>query len=86
MHHAKHENIPVLAQLYCPAIYTFVLLLATLLAFYKKQRAKVFALLPMWGLTLSIFFAAGVFVRYAYPMMAAVPLLFALCMFTHEKE
>ena len=86
MHHAKHENIPVLAQLYCPATYTFALLLATLLAFYRKQRAKVLALAPMWGLTLSIFFAAGVFVRYAYPMMAAVPLLLALCIFSRENE
>ena len=78
MHHSEHENIPVLAQLYCPATYTFALLLASLLAFYKKRRRLVLPLLPMWGLTLSIFFAAGVFVRYTYPMMAAVPLLVAL--------
>lgn len=78
MHHSEHENIPVLAQLYCPATYTFALLLASLLAFYKKRRRLVLPLLPMWGLTLSIFFAAGVFVRYTYPMMAAVPLLAAL--------
>ena len=78
MHFSKHENIPVLAQLYCPATYTFALLLASLLAFYKKRRRLVLPLLPMWGLTLSIFFAAGVFVRYTYPMMAAVPMLVAL--------
>ena len=78
MHHSEHENIPVLAQLYCPATYTFALLLASLLAFYKKRRRLVLPLLPMWGLTLSIFFAAGVFVRYTYPMMAAVPMLVAL--------
>ena len=78
MHHSEHENVPVLAQLYCPATYTFALLLASLLAFYKKRRRLVLPLLPMWGLTLSIFFAAGVFVRYTYPMMAAVPMLVAL--------
>ena len=82
MHFSKHENVPFLAQLYCPATYTFALLLATLLAFYKRRRAQALALLPMWGLTLSIFFAAGVFVRYAYPMMAAVPLLLLLVLFS----
>lgn len=84
MHHSRHENIPVLAQLYCPATYTFALLLATLLAFYRKRRAFILPLLPMWGLTLSIFFAAGVFVRYAYPMMAAVPLLLSLILFKKD--
>lgn len=86
MHHSKHENVPVLAQLYCPATYTFALLLATLLAFYKKRRALVLSLLPMWGLTLSVFFAAGVFVRYTYPMMACVPLLLALVLFAAKKD
>jgi len=86
MHHSRHENIPVLAQLYCPATYTFALLLAAMLAFYKKRRAWVFPLLPMAGLTLSVFFAAGVFVRYAYPLMAAMPLLLALVLFAKAKE
>lgn len=86
MHYSRHENIPVLAQLYCPATYTFALLLATLLAFYKRKRALTFSLLPMWGVTLSIFFSAGIFVRYAYPMMAAVPLLFALTLFSPKKN
>lgn len=86
MHHSSHENIPVLAQLYCPATYTFALLLAFLLAFYKKRRALALPLLPMAGLTLSIFFAAGVFVRYVYPMMAAVPLLLALIWCSSAKE
>ena len=36
-HHSKHQQLPVLAQLFCPATYTFLLLLATLFAFYKKQ-------------------------------------------------
>ncbi len=82
---AVHEEIPFLAQLFCPATYTFALLLAVLLLLYKKQRAYAFALLPMVLLTVSVFFAAGVFVRYVYPMMATVPLLLTLALFARSR-
>lgn len=86
MHSSKHENIPFLAQLYCPATYTFALLLITMLACYHHRRSLLAATLPIWGLTLSIFFAAGVFIRYAYPLMLTVPFLLLLVIFSPTEK
>ena len=35
---------------------------------------------------LSLLFSAGIFIRYTYPIMAAVPLLLALAYCTPERE
>lgn len=80
-HHSKHQQLPVLAQLFCPATYTFLLLLATLFAFYKKQYRLSACTLPLWGIWTSLLFSAGIFVRYAYPLMAAVPVALLLILF-----
>ena len=80
-HHADHQNTLLLAQLFCPAIYSHLLLLTTLLAFYRRERRLALCTLPMWGIFFSLLFAAGIFIRYAYPLMTTVPLLFALIVF-----
>lgn len=80
-HHAVQQKYPVLAQLFCPATYTFMMLLSTLLLFCRRQKRRALCLLPLWGLFLSVLFSAGAFVRYAYPMMAAAPVLLLLIYF-----
>ena len=85
-HHARHERFPFIAQLFCPAIYTFALLLTTLLLHYKRRGALALCTLPLWGIFLSLLFAAGIFVRYAYPLMAAVPVLLALAFSIKVRE
>lgn len=82
MHNNVHEDIPVLAQLYCPASYSFGLLLCTLLLLKKKKRRFALCLLPLWGIFISVLFSAGVLIRYAYPLMAAVPPLLLLSFYT----
>lgn len=85
-HNARHENVPFLAQLFCPAIYTFGLLLATLRLCCKRRGALALCTLPLWGIFLSLLFSAGIFVRYAYPLMAGVPVLLALALAAPPRE
>ena len=83
-HDSVHQNVPFLAQLYCPAVYSFLLLLTTLRLFFTRRRKAALCLLPIWGIFLSLLFSAGIFIRYTYPIMAAVPLLLALAYCTQD--
>lgn len=85
-HHAKQKNTPLLAQACCPAAYTYLLLFATMLLFFRRERRLALSLLPLWGLLLSLLFSAGIFVRYAYPLMSAVPVLLALILFAKRPD
>lgn len=84
MHHSDHERYAFYSALFCPATYTFLMLLCTMLAFCRREKRKALCLLPLWGIFFSILFSAGVFVRYAYPMMAAVPVLLCLMLWAHD--
>ena len=85
-HHAEHERVPFLAQLFCPAIYAFGLLLTTLLLCYKRRGTLALCTLPLWGIFLSLLFSAGIFVRYAYPLMASVPVLLGLAFSSGPRD
>jgi hypothetical protein len=74
----------VLAQLFCPATYSFLLLLLSLLLSYQRRGRMALCSLPVWGIWGSLLFSAGVFIRYAYPVMAAVPFLLALSLCTEK--
>ena len=84
-HHVRQENYPLLAQLFCPATYTFLLLLTVLRLRRDKRQGAALATLPLWGLWVTVLFSAGVFVRYVYPIIAAAPLLLALAFFSEKK-
>lgn len=84
-HYSDHQKYPFLAQLFCPATYSFLLLLTTLVLFYRKEKRLALCTLPMWGIFISLLFSAGIFIRYAYPLMTCVPLLFVLAYFAHRK-
>lgn len=85
-HHSAQQKVPFLSQLFCPATYSFALLLGTLLLFCRRQRRLALCLTPVWGIFLSLLFSAGIFVRYAYPMMAAMPVMLALILFSGKAE
>ena len=80
-HHADHQQALLLAQLFCPATYSFLLLLTTLLLFFRREKRLALCLLPLWGILVSLLFCAGIFIRYAYPLMTVVPLMFVLAYF-----
>lgn len=80
-HHARHENIPLLSHLFRPSFYIFALLLGVMIAVNRKAKSFILCTLPVWGIFLSLLFSAGVIIRYAYPIMAAAPVLFLLLFF-----
>lgn len=79
-HHADHEDTMLLAQLFCPAVYVFMLLLTSLILGCQRRARLILCTLPLWGIAASLLFSAGIFVRYAYPVMAAAPLLLILAL------
>ena len=80
-HDMLWEKIPLLSLLFIPSTYTFLLLLVQLRLRYLRSRHRV-SCFPLWGLFLSILFSAGVFIRYAYPLMAGVPVLAVMAFFS----
>lgn len=85
-HHARHEQIPFLSLLFRPSFYVYLLLLATLRLFYRRQKRRAISLLPIWGIFLSLLFSACIIIRYAYPIMSAVPVMLALAFFAKPKQ
>jgi len=85
-HNNAAQKTPVLAQLFCPATYSFLLLLLTLRLAFKKRGRMALCALPVWGVWGSLLFSAGVFIRYAYPVMAAVPFLLTLAICTDKQS
>ena len=82
-HHADHQDTLILAQLFCPATYSFLLLLTTLLLIQRKKSLAL-CTLPLWGIFLSLLFSAGIFIRYAYPLMTCAAPLFMLAYFDRK--
>lgn len=80
-HHNAAQETPVLAQLFCPAVYVFALLFLSLRLCCKGRGRFALCALPLWGIWLSLLFSAGVFIRYAYPLMAAAPMLLTLALY-----
>lgn len=81
-HHSIQEKYPLLAELFRPSMYGYGMLFIALYARCKRRRRFARAAWPLWGLFATLLFSAGVFVRYAYPMMAAVPPLLLLMLFS----
>lgn len=85
-HHARHENVPLLSHLFRPSFYVFALLLGVMLSCYRRAGRWSLCTLPVWGVFFSLLFSAGVIIRYAYPIMACTPVLFALLYFCAKRK
>lgn len=84
-HQSVQEHYPLLAELFRPSIYVYGLLFTVLYARCKRRRHFARTMWPLWGLFATLLFSAGIFVRYAYPIMAAVPPLLLLTLFSDSK-
>lgn len=70
-----YYDIPVLSNLFKPAIYCWVLVAVMISLIYCRQREKlVLCMLPFWYL-MTLLLGPVVNIRYVYPVIAAVPLL-----------
>lgn len=84
-HHARHEQLPFLSLLFRPSFYVYLLLLSTLRLLHQGQKHRAISLLPVWGIFLSLLFSACIIIRYAYPIMSAVPVMLALAFFSKPQ-
>lgn len=84
-HHARHEQLPFLSLLFRPSFYVYLLLLSTLRLLHQGQKRRAISLLPVWGIFLSLLFSACIIIRYAYPIMSAVPVMLALAFFSKPQ-
>ena len=84
-HHARHEQLPFLSLLFRPSFYVYLLLLSTLRLLHQGQKRRAISLLPVWGIFLSLLFSACIIIRYAYPIMSAVPVILALAFFSKPQ-
>ncbi|MEG1755423.1 MAG: DUF6020 family protein [Clostridia bacterium] len=77
-HENNHEKIPVIAWLFNPGFYCWVLFLAVLTLLYFKQYRLALPLALPYGVWMTLLLGPCVIVRYAYPIMACFPLLLGL--------
>lgn len=84
-HNSRWENVPLLSQLCVPATWSLAMLFALMRLCCKRRARLAASLLPLLFVCVSLFFAAGIFLRYAYPLMAAMPALLLMVLRTGEK-
>lgn len=72
-----YYKMPVVSNLFKPAFYCWTLALVMISFVYRRQRGKlVLCMLPFWYL-MTLLLGPVVNIRYAYPIIAAIPLLLA---------
>ena len=85
MHHSRHENVPLYAQLFKPSTYVYLMLALTLLLRYRREKKFALCTLPTWGIIFSLLFSACILIRYSYPFMTCAPMLLLLVLFSDRR-
>ena len=85
MHHSRHENVPLYAQLFKPSTYVYLMLALTLLLRYRREKKFALCTLPAWGIIFSLLFSACILVRYSYPFMTCAPMFLLLVLFSDRR-
>jgi hypothetical protein len=77
---------PVLNLLFRPAFYFWLLMLITAYAFAKRRRIGWMVISYPLVYMATLFFGPLVYIRYMYPLILSVPVLFALVVFEKKEE
>ena len=85
MHHSRHENVPLYAQLFKPSTYVYLMLALTLLLRYRREKKFALCTLPTWGIIFSLLFSACILIRYSYPFMTCAPMFLLLVLFSDRR-
>ena len=85
MHHSRHENVPLYAQLFKPSTYVYLMLTLTLLLRYRREKKFALCTLPTWGIIFSLLFSACILIRYSYPFMTCAPMFLLLVLFSNRR-
>lgn len=83
---SRHELIPLVSLLFRPSLYVFLMLFITLYMRLHQRRAFISAVAPLWGIFLSLLFSACILVRYVYPIMAALPPILMLMLYSKGAD
>lgn len=62
------------------------MLFITLYMRLHQRRAFISAVAPLWGIFLSLLFSACILVRYVYPIMAALPPILMLMLYSKGAD
>ena len=77
-HENGHQRIPFIALLFAPGAYCALMFIALLALLYFKQYRLALPLALPYGVWLTLLLGPCTIIRYAYPIMAAAPILIGL--------
>lgn len=73
-----YQRVPVYRLLFAPALWVWLLVLLTLLAFYWRERELALLCFVPLSVVLTMLLGPCCLVRYAYPVMLCVPALWGM--------
>ena len=73
-----HQKIPVLSMLFSPGFICQAMFALAILLLYRKRFSTLLAFVPLLAYWVGLLFAPCIYVRYVYPIIVCMPLLFAL--------
>lgn len=73
-----YQRVPVYRLLFAPALWVWLLVLLTLLAFYLREREVALLCFVPLGVALTMLLGPCCLVRYVYPVMLCVPALWGM--------
>ncbi len=76
--HNGYQRVPVYRLLFAPALWVWLLVLLTLLAFYWRERELALLCFVPLGVVLTMLLGPCCLVRYVYPVMLCVPALWGM--------
>ena len=79
-HENGHERIPLVSLLFSPGFACWALLIAMLALLYFRQYRLLLPLMLPLGTWLTLLLGPCLVIRYAYPLMASLPLLVGVCL------
>lgn len=73
-----YQRVPVYRLLFAPALWVWLLVLLTMLAFYWREREVALLCFVPLGVVLTMLLGPCCLVRYVYPVMLCVPALWGM--------
>ena len=83
---ATHQKYPVISAIFNPGVYVWMMIFILLLVISKRKWNQLPAMMLITGFWMTLLLSPVVLVRYAYPIMVAMPILLKICMDCFTKE
>ncbi len=73
-----HQKIPVISMLFSPGFICWSMFVPAILLLYRRRFSTLLAFVPLLAYWIGLLFAPCIYIRYIYPIIVCMPLLFAL--------